>query len=426
MTVSKRAYRMGFVAGSGLLSFVLAGLIGMQSLRGAEAMKSGTGFVQDRFAIGFWVDPPMDEKADERYQEIAEANFTLVVGGFGANTPEKAAHQLELCEKYDLKALVVSHGAEPKDLPDGPACWGYKLRDEPNAADFAALRQSADTIRATHPGRMVYVNLFPDYASPAQLGNATYEEHVSRFVEIYDPKVLCMDHYPPFKPGGADGRDRYCGNLDPMRRHSLKAGIPFWNFFNIMPYGPHTDPTEAQVRWQINASLAYGAKGVLYFCYYTPNGGEFPKGGAIIATDDRRTQHWYQAQRINAELKSMGPTLMQLTSTDVRRVTQAAKENVTKLQDNPISAVSRVGGDPELDLLIGSYRHRDGRRAVLLMNYRFAYSAWPTVVFDGDLSGVREISKETGQEIPVMDDSPAMEGLQVSLGAGDARLFLLP
>ena len=28
-------------------------------------------FVQDRLAIGFWVDPPMDERAEERYREIA-------------------------------------------------------------------------------------------------------------------------------------------------------------------------------------------------------------------------------------------------------------------------------------------------------------------------------------------------------------------
>ena len=34
-------------------------------------------FVQDRFAIGFWVDPPIDERADQRYAEIAAANFTV-------------------------------------------------------------------------------------------------------------------------------------------------------------------------------------------------------------------------------------------------------------------------------------------------------------------------------------------------------------
>ena len=42
--------------------------------------------------------------------------------------------------------------------------------------------------------------------------------------------------------------------LEVMRREALAYGVPFWNFFNTMPFGPHTDPTEAQLRWQIYAS----------------------------------------------------------------------------------------------------------------------------------------------------------------------------
>ena len=34
-----------------------------------------------------------------------------------------------------------------------------------------------------------------------------------------------------------------------------------------MPFAGHSDPTEAQLAWQIFTSLAYGAKGILYFCY---------------------------------------------------------------------------------------------------------------------------------------------------------------
>ena len=29
-------------------------------------------FIQDRFAIGFWVDPPIGAEADVRYKEIAD------------------------------------------------------------------------------------------------------------------------------------------------------------------------------------------------------------------------------------------------------------------------------------------------------------------------------------------------------------------
>lgn len=378
-------------------------------------------FQQDRIAIGFWVDPPADQAMAERYRDIAAANFTLVIGGFGARTPETVREQLRLCEENGLRAVVWRAGLKPEELPDHPACWGYMLRDEPNAADFEALRRDVDAIRAARPGRFGYINLFPNYANEKQLGTASYEEHVRRFVDEVDPDVLSMDHYPMMQPK-ADGRAGYCSNLEVMRTHSLRAGIPFWNFFNTMPFGPHYDPTEHSIRWQIFTSLAYGAKGVLYFCYWTPRGHEFPKGGAILTADGRKTRHYDQARRINAAVKAMGPTLMQLTSTGVTRVSGPAA-GPEALQGTPLA---RLAGEPAAQYLLGSFRHADGRRAVLLCNYDYLYTTWPTVEFGADLAQVREVSQETGEEIPVVDDSPDLPGLQLSLDAGGGRLFLLP
>src|SRR5258708_6606447 len=77
-------------------------------------------FVQDRIGIGFWVDPPIDDKADEHYKEIADASFTFVIGGFGATHRKDVERQLELCQKYGLKAVVSSKLEEPADaLPNG-------------------------------------------------------------------------------------------------------------------------------------------------------------------------------------------------------------------------------------------------------------------------------------------------------------------
>ncbi|MCL4692026.1 MAG: hypothetical protein KJ060_05875 [Candidatus Hydrogenedentes bacterium] len=381
-------------------------------------------FQQDRFAIGFWVDPPADDQMDVRYAAIADAGFTVVLGGFGASTPETIERQLTLCEKFDLKALVYSVSREFDNLPEHPACWGYMIRDEPSAALFPELRAIVDKIRAERPRRLAYINLFPNYANEEQLGTKTYEEHVRRFIDEVNVDVLSMDHYPIFKPD-EDGRDDYCENLAVMREESQRAGVPFWNFFNTMPYGPHTDPTEAQLRWQIYTSLAYGAKGVMYFCYWTPGGGEFPKGGAIIHRDGRPSRHYDQAKRINAAVKNFGPTLMQLTSTRVIRI--APDTDVTAaLEGSPIKNIARADVDPPHDYLIGVFRHADGRQAVLLNNYRFAYTAWPTVEFARPVEDVREIDPATGQEIAVIDDSPAMDGIQLSLDSGAGRLFLVP
>jgi hypothetical protein len=375
-------------------------------------------FVQDRFAIGFWVDPPADEHMDQHYADIAAANFTMVIGGFGARTPGTIQKQISLCEKYDLKAIVARAGLPPEQLPESPAVWGYTIRDEPSAKDFSGLRQTVDKIRAVRPGRLSYINLFPNYANERQLGTKTYDEHIKRFVDEVGIDVLSMDHYPMMKTG-IDRRSRYCDNLHVMRTYSLQQDIPFWNFFNTMPFGPHTDPTEAQLRWQIYTSIAYGAKGVLYFCYWTPRGNEFPKGGAIITGEGRKTRHYEQAKRINHGIKNLGPTLMKLTSTGVYHV-KPDQDPTEVLGDTPIMSLTKG------DYLVGVFKHTDGRQAVLLNNYSFAYTAWPTVEFSVRLEQIREVCKQTGKEISIVDDSPAMAGLQISLDSGEGRLFILP
>ena len=203
----------------------------------------GDRFVQDRFVIGFWCDPPADEKMSERYQEIAEANFTLVLGGFSATTPETIERQLDLCRKYDLRALVLLTPYAMDALPDGPECWGYVL-----------------LMKATSTG--------------------------------------------------------------------------------VYRLPPEDDP--AQV-----------------------------------------------------------------------------------LAGTPLKTISRAPEDPPNDYLIGTFELTDGRTAVILNNYRTEYTAWPTIEFRAELGRVTEASKKNGLEVPVVDDSPDTAGLQLSLDAGDARLFLM-
>jgi hypothetical protein len=401
----------------------------MLSALGAPGEASAGGPVQDRFVVGFWLDPPLE---DAHYRDIAEAHFNLVIGNVHADTVERMEKQLALCEKHGLDVLLMAVNIGTREmmpfdqLPDGPACLGYGLYDEPSADEFPMLAEKVAELRRVRPGKPAYINLFPSYASPwGQLGTETYDEYVRLFIETVKPEVLSMDHYPQFQPDH-DGRDGYCADLAVMRKYSLGAGISFWNFFNIMPYGSHTDPTEAQVRWQVFSSLAYGARGVLYFCYFTPEGDEFPKGGAIIHRDGRKSAHYGHAQRMNLRLKHLGPVLMRLTSTGVHRV-GPEDDPAAVLAGSPLRDISRTGeNDPAPDYLVGAFTHEDGRRAVLINNYRHNLSAWPTVVFDAPEEEVREIDQQTGEEIPLRDDSPDIAGVQIALEDGAGRLFLMP
>ena len=116
---------------------------------------------------------------------------------------------------------------------------------------------------------------------------------------------------------------------------------------------------------------------------------------------------------------------MQLTSTEVRRI--AADHEISEaLAGLPITNLGRAPHDPKFELLLGVFDHADGRRAVMLTNYHFAYSQWPTVEFDVPASNVVEVDQRSGDERVVRDDSPDMDGLQLSFDSGEGRLFLLP
>ena len=389
-------------------------------------------FEQDRFCISFWVDPPADALMEKHYAQLAAADFTVAMGGFGANTPQTDTRQLDYCQKYGLKALVYLPGYEygavqgPSGIakirladkfPNHAACWGYMLYDEPNTRLFPELQFMVRHLRTARPGRLGYVNLLPIYTYPKTQGAPTYDEYVGRFVREVDPDVLCADIYPFMQPS-RNSQDLYCENLAVLRKYALIRRIPFWNYFNDMSFAKHRDPTEAQMRWQIYTSLAYGARGILYFCYWTPRGAMYQRSNAIISAAGIATRRYGQARRINARLKNLGPTLMQLTSVKVYRIPPSTDPAMV-LKGSPLKSLTPG------DYLIGVFKHADGRIGVLLNNYSYCYTTCPTVKFTAPLENISEVDPKTGREIPVVDDSPDRPGLRISLPSAEGRLFLV-
>lgn len=211
------------------------------------------------------------------------------------------------------------------------------------------------------------------------------------------------DPFFELPPGSNHGNSiaGYRANLNVMRMASLRARVPFWNFFNVEGFGGHPDPTEAQLRWQVFTSLAYGAKGVLYYCY-SDAGGACGKGGVLYHKRTMvngsgvgqltRGRHYGDAQRINSVLRTYGAVLLKATSTGVYRVQPPGCLDTGETGSCPVGSEYCPNGEqPESDLadsavnvkpadvavsslepgnglLIGQFRLEDGRSAVLLHN----------------------------------------------------------
>jgi len=69
-------------------------------------------------------------------------------------------------------------GLPPDRLSNEPACWGYGLADEPGAGAFPELRKTVDAARQARPGKLAYINLYPNYAPASALGTSKYLEHL--------------------------------------------------------------------------------------------------------------------------------------------------------------------------------------------------------------------------------------------------------
>ena len=229
------------------------------------------------FPLMGWDGIPNDPTA---IKKMRDCGFT--VAGF---VPPAA---LDHCQAVGLKAIVSDARTSGYDWPNvdpkaarerveslikevrnHPAVYGYYLRDEPSASFFPGLAAVSHVVKEQHPGVWPYINLFPNYADVSQLGAPTYDAYVEKFIQDCKPPVLSYDHYAIFE-GGVFREQLYYSNLESIRRAATKHDLPFWQIVLALGALNFREPTPVDMRMQVYTSLAYGARGIAYFKYFTP------------------------------------------------------------------------------------------------------------------------------------------------------------
>jgi hypothetical protein len=134
--------------------------------------------------------------------------------------------------------------------------------------------------------KLALVNLLPiqacEWFHPPRCGGdtlAAYRSYLDQYLASFDADplpapVLCFDKYP-FESPPADFR-LYFMQLAIVRDKAAQYSrpnyrIPFWSVVQAAPRREgaaapyHSTPTFNQIRWQVYASVAYGAKGIFYW-----------------------------------------------------------------------------------------------------------------------------------------------------------------
>lgn len=366
------------------------------------------------FPLMAWNWAPSDAATFQRMRECG-----LTVAGFV--TPK----ELDLCQAAGLRAIVSDPRVSSYDwrnvdeaqarrnvaslvaeTANHQAVYGYYLIDEPNAALFPGLAKVASLVRELAPEKWAYINLFPNYASAAQLGSANYAAHLGEFVATVKPAQLSYDHYALMDDGSL--RHGYWQNLEAMRAAALKHGLPFWNIVLAVAHFNYREPTAADLRFQVYTTLAYGGRGLAYFTYFAPRVGNYR--AAPVDQFGNLTPTWANLQNVNLQVGQLAPTLLRLRSDDVYHLGDVPEECHGPGDSSLVKAISAPG------IMAGDFTHEDGSRYVLLVNKDPAKSRHCAPQFRAPPKQVRLVSPYTGGLVE-------FSGEQMWLAAGQGALL---
>jgi len=396
------------------------------------------GWTQKQFIITFWCPPPA---MDQALAAVAAEHYNLTwvpVDG------------LEVAAKHKLRAMLTSDLLNPATLDDTakrarldaliekvkqhPAMEAYFITDEPGAGAFPGLGKLVAYLRERDPAHPAYINLFPTYASEAQLGvsadaaerakvgypqnfagvgtsNKTvlaYREHLKSFIEIVKPDLISYDHYHFMKE--SDG-SQYFLNLALIRDAAIETGKPFVNIIQACTIVKSWRlPNPAETRLLVYTTMAYGGRGISYFTYWGPES----YGG--LYRDGKPSPMVKEVAALNAEIDQFGPALMELDSTAVYHTAPLPYGTQAVPADAPLQFTG--GGE----FVLGLFGKNGKTTAFMVVNRSYKQDAEATVKIEIPGKKFQELDRTTGKwsDGPVIDVN---REVKIKLDPGDGRLF---
>jgi|WetSurMetagenome_2_1015567.scaffolds.fasta_scaffold70950_2 hypothetical protein len=362
-----------------------------------NSQEQGKSGLIDEFVIMAYSGPPPGEITLERFREIAESGIEILVPGNGIFTAEQNLKAMDMAEKVGIRIIPVDMRIMPmalkadilidtglikevvKDYKDHPALAGYVIKDEPGAALFPALKILSELFLKEDPLHEPLINLFPSYGSPVQLGFDDYRAYIAAFIETVKPRLLSYDNYALRE--GVTWFESWYSDLAIVREETKKVQVPFIVFVQSEGIkGGLRVPNRAEILWQINTALAYGARGFGWFCYWTPQpdqGFQQEEGAqppiveshynAMIDLHGKRTGLYDFVREANLYLKKAGKGLLSWDNTDV------ARYEAGKMIEGGSSPLITPSGE-HANLVIGTYM-KDNRCRMVISNSRCEESA---------------------------------------------------
>jgi hypothetical protein len=318
------------------------------------------------FPIMAWWPPPGTKTLDD-FKRYKEAGFTIYM----ANPDAGFDNALNLAGKAGLPVMPHrSMGGFDVPRPDKPIVFpandpnvvGWVTHDEPGW-DQPAIKAATEVnaLMRADPSRWALFNNLPlnrrQKLPVMEIAEAALRNGMP--VLSYDNYVILGD--------GTDRTKEHFDNLASARGLSLKYDVPFWAFALTTEHREYRRPSESDVRWKQFTNLAYGAKGLWYFCYWGPHRWDnrgWDTKSIVDSTTGEPTDLYYQVQEINKTVLAMGDILLGLTSENVAHTHPPQGHPGFEKNKHWIADIKAR------DALLGFFRNAEDDRYALVVNKR--------------------------------------------------------
>ena len=382
----------------------------------------------------FW--PPTPEYiTDEQYKLLADAGVNWVMGAGEETlaTVENQAKMLALCEKYGL-GMTVSDGhfgdallnksesqvaAAVARYKNVPAAYGFYMRDEPlNPNQYL---DAYVNLKKAAPEAYMHLNFLPD----AAYGSIEiYKAQMNDWARLtaaagYPLDYLMFDRYPFPLQAGAMDRAGFFRNTRACYEVGLKNDVKTGMYIQtVCQEVAFRRPTDAEIRYEMYAALAFGYKQLSFFTWFTPVNRSEPFRDGIIAPDGTPNKHYETVKTINHEILAIGETLVKCDALEVYF-------NGTDTYGQPaVPADFFVKADKNDSVILSFLRHKEtGRNYLMVVNNNYSAKQEVELTFDTAITSVSEVSRTDGSLKPLTLNG---QKLTLNLAAGDAIFLAMP
>ena len=386
---------------------------------------------------------PENFVTEESYRILAESGINVAYSLYDRldQYPQDVMNALTYCEKYGISYVAGMNNSNGQTNTsileniiystlikgDPEALGGVLIMDEPAYSNMAAMATSRECFEELLGEKLYYSgNLFPTYASEAQLYNRlqntpaipedgyTYEQYVEDYIEIYDPQVLSYDYYPVQGQGTAL-MDGYYENMSIIRKYAMQAKIPFWVYIQTCSFNANVRiPTEAEINWLVNSSLAYGCKGIQYFTYWCPLSGVETFSGAMISVEGEKTPVYGYVQKVNEHIAAIDEVLMCSLS---QGIMVSGASPCTIPQEDVIESYKNLKSVSGASAMVGCFDY-NGLPAYYVFNNTNVSQEVITLEFDSACSGYTVQAAEKAE-------FSGKQSMDLTLAAGEGVLVVL-